>query len=104
MDFLMDKLHFLSGSLSSTANSLGIQAANTNTLGQTILPAIQDFMVMICIIAAVGVICLVAFYLITAKRQEDRSEAMKRIMWVGIGLFIVGTASGIVGYIISLYK
>ena len=102
INHFVGKLSFLSGSsLSSTAQSLGIQTANTSQIGQTIIPAIQKVTELVALIAAVGVVSLAAILIITARRQESRSDAMIRIVWVCIGLCVALLAVGIVGYLVT---
>ncbi|MFR5263665.1 hypothetical protein [Clostridium sp.] len=102
INHFIGKLNFLSGnSLSSTAQSLGIQTANTSQIGQSVIPAIQKVTEIVALIGAVGAISLVAILIITARRQETRTEAMGRIPWIGAGLFIALFAAGIVGYLVT---
>ncbi|EDT15768.1 pilin [Clostridium perfringens] len=110
---LMDKLNTLfikanflasDSNIGQISDDLGIKASSSSDIGSKILPAIKTLMMTISIIAAVGVVCLVGLYLVVARKQEQRTEAMQRIMWVGIGLFICAIASGLVGYVVGLIK
>ena len=90
--------------LKSTAKSLGVKSMSAGKLGSSLIPAIQDIMIFICIISAIAVVCLSGFYVIISKKQEDRSQAMARIMWAIIGLIITSMGAGIIGYAIHLIK
>lgn len=101
--FSKAKLNFLSGaSMQSMAQSLGINATNTNQIGNSLIPAIQHITELVSLIAAVGVVSIIAVLIITSKRAEARSEALTRIIWVGLGLAIALLAVGLVGYLVTV--
>ncbi|EGT0690191.1 pilin (plasmid) [Clostridium perfringens] len=99
------KVFFLAeDSIGDISNQLGIQASSNSDIGKSVLPAIKSLMITIAIICAVAVFCIVAIYLIVSRRQEQRTEAMQRMLWAGVGLFICATATGLVGYIVGLIQ
>lgn len=94
--------NFLSGGLGDTASQLGIQGSNANDIGGKVLPAIKSVSTVVGLLVAVGMIAIIAIIMMVSKRQEQRSEAMTRALYVCIGILLLGLGTAIVGFVSNL--
>ncbi len=94
--------NFLSGGLGDTASQLGIKGTNAGDLGGKVLPAIKSISTSVGLLVAVGALAAIAVTMIVSKRQDQRSESMTRVLWVCIGLLVLGLATAIVGFVSNL--
>lgn len=94
--------NFLSGGLGDTASQLGIKSANANDIGGKVLPAIKSVGTVVGLLVAVGMIAIISVVIMIAKKQEQRSDAMTRILYVCIGILFLGLGGAIVGFVVNL--
>lgn len=83
---------------------LGNGSMDAGALGNTALSKIVEIGRVIALVVAVFAIVVVAVTLIAAKRQEVRTDAMTRVLYIAIGVAIVSFSLSIVGFMANTFK
>lgn len=91
-----------SGSINQAAQSLGISSNDGNAIGNHLVNSIVSLMQKGGLILALICLAVVAFVLMSSRKQEQRTEAMTRILYIAGGILIVSLLVGIVGYLVGL--
>lgn len=91
--------------LMDTAGDLGLGDSQSGTsVGKTIIGNIKSIGTVVGLVLAVLSVVMIAITLIVSRRQEERTEAMTRILYVAGGLLLIGVATAIVGYVASTFS
>ncbi len=82
---------------------LDLPNATIDSIGNSILGPITDIAKVVGLVAAVGAIMIVAITLIMSKRQEERTEAMSRVITIGGAIALIGLATSLIGFFSSTF-
>lgn len=93
---------FLSGGMSSAASSMGISSNDGSSIGTSIIPSIVSLFQKIGIVVGVISLAIVAIIIMISRKNEQRTDAMTRILWIALGIFILSILTVIIGFFVGL--
>ena len=85
------------------ASELGLPSASSGSIGQKVLGFIKDVGGTAGLVVGVVAVIIVAITIMATRKQEARTEAMTRILWIAGGIALISFAFAGVGFFASSF-